>query len=204
MRTRLQSPLLVVALLSLAEASFLHCTSGTLIAESVSRSDAQTAGEKRLLDWDLNKSYDLSRSRTNPKGQAPSRAFATHSFRPGAFQTRAFSTEAFASPEFLIPEGKALAKPFASKQPFTPPSTTFGKAFLPGSTPSAPPKAVPTSPSSAPSAPKKFAGADRPFQGPEAARKDQKYLPGNPPAGGVVEGRRLSMDEVREILNKSK
>jgi hypothetical protein len=204
MRTRPKSPLLVAALLSLAKASLLHCTCGTLLAESVSRSEAQTAGEKRLLDWDLNKSYDLSRSRTNPKGQAPSRAFATQSFRPGAFQTKAFSAEAFTSPEFLTPEGRTLAKPFAAKQPFTLPSPTFGKAFLPGSTPSAPPKAVPTSPTSAPSAPKKFAGADRPFQGPEAARKDQKYLPGNPPAGGVVEGRKLSMDEVREILNKSK
>ena len=204
MRTRPPSTLLVAALLSLAEVSFLRGTSGTLLAESVSRSEAQTAGEKRLLDWDLSKSYDLSRSRSSQKGQAPSRAFATQSFRPGGFQTKAFSTEAFASPEFLTPEAKAVTKPFAAKQPFAIPSPTFGKSFLPGSSPSAPPKVVPTSPTSAPSAPKKFAGAERPFQGPEAARKDQKYLPGNAPAGGVVEGRKLSMDEVREILNKSK
>ena len=70
MRTRPPSTLLVAALLSLAEASFLPGTSGTLLAESVSRSEAQTAGEKRLLDWDLSKSYDLSRSRNSQKGDS--------------------------------------------------------------------------------------------------------------------------------------
>ena len=188
----------------LAAALLFPGASSLLLAENVSRSDPQTAGEKRLLDWDLSKTYDLSRGRAATKGQAPTRAFSTPSFQPKGFQTKAFSAESFASPEFLIPESKTKAKTFAQQQPFSLPSPTSGKSFLPANSTSAPPKVVPTAQTSFPNASKTFSESTRPFQGPEAARKEQKYTPGNGPTGGVIEGRRLSIDEVREILNKSK
>lgn len=199
-----QSPLLVAALLLSAVGLAPLVISGTLFADDSSRSEAQTAGEKRLLDWDLKKTYDLSRSRTDSKSQAPSRSFSTQTFRPGGFETKAFSTAAFASPEFLTPEGKNQTKPFSTKPAFSVTSPVLGKSFLPGNAPSAPPKAVPTFATKASSSSKEFAEAARPFQGPEAERKARKYGPGNAPIGGVVEGRRLSIEEVRDILNKSK
>ena len=204
MRARQSPNILATACISGAAALVVFSVTGALQAESVSRSDAQTPGEKRLLDWDLKKSYDLSRSRTNSKEQAPSRAFSTQSFRPGGFTTKAFSTEAFTSPEFLAPEGKNQAKPFATKPADLVSSKAFGKPFLTAKSAGTPPKVVPTFPTSASGVPKEFGEAARPFQGPEAARKEQKYVPGNAPNGGVIEGRRLSSDEVREILNKSK
>jgi hypothetical protein len=204
LRARHQSPLPAAALLLFAVALPPLVTSGTLLADDSSRSEAQTAGEKRLLDWDLKKTYDLSRSRTDSKSQAPSRSFSTQTFRPGGFQTKAFSTEAFASTEFLTPEGKNQTKPFSTKPAFPVNSPVLGKSFLPENAAPVPPKAVPTFAAKASSSPKEFAEAARPFQGPEAERKARKYGPGNAPTGGVVEGRRLSIDEVREILNKSK
>jgi hypothetical protein len=63
---------------------------------------------------------------------------------------------------------------------------------------------VQTFPSGGPSAPRDFEKAKLTYAGPEASRKEQKYTPGNAPKGGLIEGRTLSVDEVREILNKSK
>ncbi len=42
------------------------------------------------------------------------------------------------------------------------------------------------------------------YGGPEAQKKKIPYTPGNGPAGGVTFGRVLSVEEVKEILNKSK
>jgi hypothetical protein len=61
-----QSPLLVATLLLFAVGLPPLVTSDTLFADDSSRSEAQTAGEKRLLDWDLKKSYDLSRKEPSP------------------------------------------------------------------------------------------------------------------------------------------
>jgi hypothetical protein len=204
MRKSHQSLRPATALLFSAIGLLVLQTSGPLLAESISRSEAQTPGEKRLLEWDLTKSYDVSRSRTPPKGNATSRPFSTQSFLPGSFNTKAFSTASFSSPEFLIPEGKAQTKAFPSKPALQRDNSGFAKPFLPGTAPYTPPKVVPAFPSGAPTSPKAFGEATRPFQGPEAARKEQKYVPGNAPSGGVIEGRRLSVDEVKEILNRSK
>jgi hypothetical protein len=46
--------------------------------------------------------------------------------------------------------------------------------------------------------------ASRPYLGEEADRMKQKYTPENGPRGGVVQGHRLSVEELREILNRSK
>jgi hypothetical protein len=196
--------MLAMARISPMAALVVFFANPAMQAESVSRSDAQTPGEKRLLDWDLKKSFDLSRSRTNSKEQAPSRVFGTQSFRPGGFGTKAFSTESFTSPEFLAPEGRNQAKPFATKPVDFVSSPALGKPFVAGKSPAIPPKAVPTFSTSALGVPKVFGEAARPFQGPEAERKDRKYVPGNAPNGGVIEGRRLTPEEVRDILNKSK
>lgn len=182
---------------------FLQISTG-LLAQDISRSEAQTPGEKRLLEWDLSKSYDLSRSRTNPKGSSLSRPFATQSFQPGSFNTKAFSTASFSSPEFLTPKGKPQTKSFPSKPALARESSDFTKPFVPGNAAYTPPKVIPTLTSGTSIAPKTFVNGTRLFQGAEAARKEQKYAPGNAPSGGVIEGRRLSVDEVRDILNKSK
>lgn len=204
MRTSTRSSLQAAAHLFSAVCLLIIQNSGTLRAESISRSEAQTPGERRLLEWDLTKSYDVSRSRTTPKGNAPSRSFSTQSFLPGNFNTKAFSTASFSSPEFLTPEGKAQTKAFSSKTALPRDSAGFAKPFLSGTSPQTPPKVVPAFPSGPSTAPKTFVEADRTFRGPEAARKDQKYVPGNAPSGGVIEGRRLSVDEVKDILNRSK
>jgi len=199
-----RSSLPAAALVFLAVGPLVLDNPGTVFAESISRSEAQTPGEKRLLEWDLKKSYDVSRSRTSPKGNAPSRPFSTQSFLPGSFNTKAFSTASFSSPEFLTPEGRPQTKAFSSKTALPRDSAGFAKPFLSGTSPQTPPKVVPAFPSGPSIAPKTLVEADRTFRGPEAARKDQKYVPGNAPPGGVIEGRRLSVDEVKDILNRSK
>ena len=171
-------------------------------AESISRSDPQTAGEKRLLEWDLNKSYDLSRSRTTPLGKAPSRSFTPQSFRTAALATKPFSAETFFSSEFLAPRSKTQTSPFPVRGPVSVDSSELAKPFVPSKA-SPIPKAVPTFPTEGGVSPKSFEGT-RTYRGVEAVRKDQKYLPENAPKGGVIEGKRLTIDEVKEILNKSK
>ncbi len=183
--------------------------SSVALAESLSRSEAQTPGEKRLLEWDLSKSYDLSSNKPPQKGKAPKSSFSTQPFLAGSFKSKSFtnnvlSKTSFSSPEFLIPGGEPRTKTFSYKPALPPEPAKVAKPFVTVEAPYAPPKVVPAFPSEASSAPKAFAGGYRPFQGQEAARKEQSYVPGNAPKGGTIEGRRLTVDEVKEILNRSK
>ena len=183
--------------------TFLGVGSNHLHAESLTRSDAQTAGEKRLLEWDLNKTYDPGRGRTNPSAKVPSKSFFTRLFRSGAYNAKTFPTESFSSTEFLFPGGKVGTKTFANTRALPLYSSDLSRPFA-TEKPAIQPKVPPAFPSSAPNMARSFRGADRPYLGPESLRKEQKYTPGNAPNGGVIEGRQLSVDEVKEILNKSK
>jgi hypothetical protein len=183
--------------------TFLGVRSNRLQAESLTRSDAQTAGEKRLLEWDLNKTYDLGRGRSNPSAKVPSKSFFTRLFKPGAYNAKTFSTESFSTTEFLLPDGKVGTKPFANTGAVPLKSANLSRPFTSEKL-AIQPKASPALPASGPGMARNFQGADRPYLGPESLRKEQKYTPGNAPNGGVIEGRQLSVEEVKEILNKSK
>jgi hypothetical protein len=183
--------------------TFLGALSNRLQAESLTRSDPQTAGEKRLLEWDLNKTYDLGRGRTNLPAKVPSRSFFTRLFKSDAYIAKTFPTESFSTTEFLFPKGKVGTKPFANTRALTLNSSNLIRPFASEKL-AAQPNAAPAFPPGDPVMARSFLGADRPYRGPESLRKEQKYTPGNAPNGGIIEGRQLSVDEVKEILNKSK
>jgi hypothetical protein len=190
-----------------ARVIFVHallCSPAEVQAESISRSDPQTPGEKRLLEWDLNKTYDLSKSRTNTGAKAASRPFLTQPFAAGGFSAKSFSAASFSSPEFLTPENKMRPAPFATRPASVGGSPQFVKPFQPGSAADNTLKAFGASSKQTGEAQKAFPDSARSFQGPEAARKEQKFSPETAPRGGVFEGRKLSPEEVREILNKSR
>ena len=114
-----------------------------------------------------------------------------------SFESKTYSSGSFATsqvPEGLksFPSGPSSA---SSQKPFqTNPNTESGKTFNSfGFSESA--KRIPST-----SAPQ----ASRPYLGEEADRMKQKYTPDNGPRGGVVQGHRLSVEELREILNRSK
>ncbi len=172
-------------------------------AESVIRSEAQTAGEKRLLEWDLNKTYDISRSRTDPGTKKRSRSFETRAIAAGVYPTRALSAESFSASEFLSKSPKHETKGFFAKPPVSVSSAGVSKPFLADKPPQVP-KDVPAFVTRRTLAPETFADSSRRYQGVEVSRKDRMYLPEDAPKAGVVEGRRLTIDEVKEILNKSK
>ena len=171
------------------------------------RSEPTTEGERRLLEWDLNKSFDLSTARVSPRGTTSGKRFDTKSFQPGAYTPKAFSAGSFYSPVFLPPDSKTLPNAFKTKtfsntaQPL--PTRTF---FQANDAAPAPLRSATTDPtdSAKNAASKAFAGSNRTFSGPEADRKEMKFSMENAPRGGVFEGRKLTLDEVREILNKSK
>jgi hypothetical protein len=194
------------ALHLLLAATLAWMLAGGLRAESVRRSDAETDGEKRLLEWDLNKTYDLSKSRTNPSAKAPSKSFITKIFGTGSFASKAFPAESFSSPEFLLPETRARTRAYAPapSAPTVPlPASSLARPFPMGKSPALP-KLAPSDPVRGTAVPRRFEGSDRPYLGPEAARKEQRYNPETAPKGGVIEGKRLTVEEVKEILNKSK
>jgi hypothetical protein len=175
----------------------------TCNAESVTRSEAQTAGEKRILEWDLSKTYDISHSRMGPGTKKHSRSFEARALGSGVFPTRAFSVESFCASEFLSASPRHQTKDFPITSPLTTSAAVVSKTSL-ADKPSRVPKAVPTLVNQRPFASEKFSDATRVYQGVEALRKDRVYLPENAPRGGVIEGRRLTIDEVKQILNKSK
>jgi hypothetical protein len=185
-------------------AGLLLLTPGTLLCENVVRSDPETEGEKRLLNWDLHKTFDLSQNGPMSRGKSPTRSFSTQPFAAKNFSGRQFQTSAFTSPEFLVQEGKTKPKGFTTKPAGSTDAPGSNKTFSAGKPPVSPPKATASEVGSPYGSGQSFREANRLFQGPEAARKEQKFSPENAPKGGVIEGRRLSVEEVKEILNKSK
>jgi hypothetical protein len=187
----------------LAVAALALTPSGGLRADSVRRSDAETAGEKRLLEWDLHKTYELSKSRTNSSAKAPLKSFITKIFGTGSFTPKAFPSESFYAPEFLLPETKFRARASVPLASVTPDTFRLPRPFPVEKFPAPPNPALPEG-ARGTSTPRPFGGGGRAFLGPEAERKQQRYNPENAPRGGIIEGRRLTVEDVREILNKSK
>lgn len=186
---------------------WMYCISGAFGGEpsgaNVVSQAPQTEGEKRLLQWDLKKSFNLQTARFGSRS-APN----LKSFSSGAFsQTKTFSG---ATPF----ESKSFA---TSAFPYSAAAET--KSFSTSTSPAA--NRGFSTRNSAPITDKEFETRNfqaqtsqyatdsakesgRTFSGKEAERAKEKYTPDNPPRGGTITGRQLSIDEVREILNKSK
>jgi hypothetical protein len=179
------------------------CT--TTHGDSVSRSNAETAGERRLLEWDLTKKFEPGKAYGLGASKTSTKTFDTQSFASKTFRTRStFDTSAFYSSEFLTKSASYAQKDFVTRTAALPSSTFANKGFVSGKDPVNPAKAALPSISNKNDAPKGFADRDRSYLGPEAERKKQVYNPANGPAGGTTIGHQLTVDEVREILNKSK
>ena len=177
-------------------------------AESVRRSEPTTEGEKRLLEWDLNKSFDLSKSRFSSKGADSGKRFGAKSFVSSAFSSKPFNTNSFYSPVYL-PQNTASTPGAFSAKTFTPAAGSIPLRAFSKSSQTAPytwqsSSFQPNASSQPRGTERAFPAGNLSFQGAEAARKEMKFSPENAPKGGLFEGRQLTVDEVREILNKSK
>jgi hypothetical protein len=129
-------------------------------------------------------SFGLAKSFAGSKSVPLGKSFSSSAFYTPQFTTRPAEARSFSSNSFA---GSKMAREADSRG--TPGGTSY------------PQKSFNTSPPSLPAA----AGAwSREYAGPEAQKKKIPYTPGNGPLGGTTYGRVLSMEEVREILNKSK
>jgi hypothetical protein len=167
------------------------------------RSDPQTEGEKRLLEWDTTKKFIPGRSAFNggvSKGTAavPVSSFGTRSFISG----KSVDTSSFYTPEFLSPTAGAAQKSFATSSAYTAKTSALDAAFNSGREPvqnrnfSGGEKTARVQTGAA--------DAGRPYLGPEADKMKQKYTPETGPKGGIITGHQLSIEEVRAILNRNK
>ncbi|MEI6871545.1 MAG: hypothetical protein WCL08_04625 [Verrucomicrobiota bacterium] len=171
----------------------------------------KTDGEQRLLEWDLNKSYTPKRSGSSSEATFGSKTFTPPAIEPKAFATKTAAEAAtFYTPEFLSSPSKTLKNASGANQSFSTTGATAQnspsetKKFQTGREQFAPKSAALPKSTDLNSGMKEFAGAGRIYAGEEADRMKRAYTPDNPPKGGVSMGRQLSVDEVREILNKSK
>jgi len=194
-------PLLIAGLIFLAVAP--HRTA----AQS---SQPQTEGERRLLEWDLNKSFAPKKNSFSPDSTFGSKTVTAPTIATKIFGSKnAAESASFYTPEFLTPPGKTQFSNSAAIQRFSKSGATTAesalgtKSFNPGKDAVAPNSANFSNANSAnPS--KEFYGRNRIYAGAEAERMKRPYSPDNGPKGGVSMGRQLSVDDVREILNKSK
>lgn len=187
---------------SLARAATLAaCMCGARVFAEVR--GPETEGEKRLVEWDLTKSFPL---KTSGFGSTSAGALKTVSVTP--FSTRSFVTKttadarSFYTPEFLTQESRTAQKSFSSNAAYVPTSNVLNKAFNSGK------PEFTSSPFASPGNPaalqKSISDGDRSYLGPEAERAKRVYKPETAPRGGVTTGHVLTVEEVRNILNKSK
>lgn len=186
------SPLLGLALL---------CVSSH--GEGTARSDPQTEGERRLLEWDTTKKFVPSKpsfygGSAKQTAYVPVSSFGTRSFVP----KNSVSTNSFYTPEFLSPTASAAQKSFKTGTAYTKQAGGQEAAFNTGKAP------VQTSSFSGSEKTSQtqrvVSDASRPYLGPEADKMKQKYTPQTGPKGGIVTGHQLSVEEVRAILNTNK
>jgi hypothetical protein len=167
----------------------------------------QTTGEKRFLEPDLSKTFDTSLARFGSRGSTSSgRAARTAPFggtkmfgsQKSASLDKSFPSSAFHTPQFLTKSSPTRAYGTSSFSGVgtapTPRTTSTGNPIPTGGFPTSTSRLASSS----------AAYAQREFAGPEADKKKIPYTPANGPQGGVSYGRVLSVEEVREILNKSK
>lgn len=162
-------------------------------------------GQNRLLDWDLTKRFDPSLARfSGGDATAQRKSFGTAEFSQGkSFSgSKSFNSRSFSVSEFLPSSASAANRTFsesrankASEQSFPAGGKAFetadnreaGRGFSTGKFPDKTPSIE-----------------ARAYEGAEAQKMKQRYTPENAPAGGVSHGKVLTIDEVRDILNRSK
>lgn len=163
----------------------------------------ETEGEKRLVEWDLKKSFQL---KTSTYGTGSAAALKTVSVTP--FAARSFVTKtsadarSFYTPEFLTSESRAAQKSFSSSAAYIPTTNALNRAFA--SRKGEYPSARYTSPANPAALEKSVRDGERSYLGPEAERAKRVYKPETAPKGGVTTGHVLTVDDVRNILNKNK
>jgi hypothetical protein len=175
-----------------------------------SAKDAQSyQGATPSTQLNPHKTFNLSllRSGTPPNATKSFSTSAAPSFLTPKFEAksntpfaRSFDAKTFSSSEFITGPATASSKPFLSDK-----SVSLEKAKEADSSPFLSKTDQSRSPQTpAAPLPKTPASLTETYEGPEAQKKKIPYTPGNGPAGGVSVGRILSIEEVKEILNKSK
>jgi hypothetical protein len=133
---------------------------------------------------------------------SPAPSFLTPKFEAKANTTlnRSFEAKSFTSSEFITGQANSDGKTFTAQKtvPLGTANESCAPSFLSKTEP-APAYRIPTV-----TIPKTPDALHQTYEGPEAQKKKIPYTPGNGPAGGVTFGRVLSVEEVKEILNKSK
>jgi hypothetical protein len=187
-------------LLTVALTGFGHCP---LLAESVSRSDPQTEGERRLLEWDTTRKFVPSKSTFAPSSLSGSKTVSVNPFATRSFTSKvSVPPSSFFTSEFLSPTAPSGSKSFATQAAQVSKASAFEKPFDSGKS-NADSKPFSTSPAKA-ELTKATADSTRPFLGPEAEKARQKNSPLTGPKGGYSTGHQLTVEEVREILNRNK
>ena len=169
----------------------------------------QTEGERRLLEWDLNKSFSPKSGSVSPNSTFGSKTITAPTLSTKLFGSKSAAESAsFYTPEFLAPPNKSQPSNAAtqrlSNSGATSTDSAMGpKTFTSGKSTVAPNSADLSRAGSA-NASREFYEKNRIYAGTEAERMKRPYTPENGPKGGVSMGRQLTVDDVREILNKSK
>lgn len=170
----------------------------------------QTEGERRLLEWDLNKSFAPRKNSFSPDSTFGSKTVTAPTISTKSFGPKtAAESASFYTPEFLTSSGKPLPSNRAAMQRFSTNGSTAAenvfatKSFTSGKTPITS-NSTNLSNFTAATPAKGFSGSNRIYAGAEADKMKLPYTPDNGPKGGVSMGRQLTVDEVRDILNKSK
>lgn len=172
---------------------------------------AMTNGESRILKPDLTKTFNPASARFgSTPSPAPTQSTKTSFFgglktfgasKP-ASQEKTFPSSAFQTP--VNSSKKAEVRSFSS-------GSSFDSKFSPQ-------KGYRASSDNFPDTNRAFGGmtsaresgakppamSSEEYAGPEADKKKLRYNPGNGPLGGTTYGKVLSVEEVREILNRSK
>jgi hypothetical protein len=196
-------PLLIAGLI------FLCFSQQSATAQSA---QPQTEGNlrRRLLEWDLNKSFSPKKNSFSRDSTFGSKTITAPTISTKLFGSKsALESASFYTPEFLTPPGKTQLSNSAAIQRFSKSGATTvesalgNKTFTPGKDAVAPNSAN-LSNTNATNSSKEFYGRNRIYAGAEAERMKRPYTPDNGPKGGVSMGRQLTVDDVREILNKSK
>jgi len=204
MRFRSYNALVAATLSGLAWAVVWTGFAGVHVhAESISRSDPQTEGERRLLEWDTTRKFTPFKSTFVPGNITGSKTVAVKPFATQPFASKsAVTTPSFYTPEFLSSSAAAAQKKFATAAAPVSTASSLEKPFNAGKT------TAETQPFAGVSSPSNMAKASpdgaRPFLGPEADKMKQKYTPLNAPKGGFSTGHQLTVEEVRAILNRNK
>lgn len=133
---------------------------------------------------------------------AEAKRLAGDASRSALSASSAIVDRTFTSPEFLANTAQAAKNTFTTTAAAVSSSTVFKKPFNSGN------PAVDTKPfsdiSSATEAGRMASESYRTYLGPEVEKMKQKYTPETGPRGGVITGHPLTVEELREILNRNK